>query len=290
MHRLYFIALLLLAFPAQAETTYDRVLKTGELRCSYGTWEPAIMRDPNTGEVSGLFFDLMQEIGNALNLKVTFTHESEWSQIAADLQAGKADAHCAGVWATPARGRRLAFSDPITFLPAVAFVREGDARFDNNLDAINNSAVTIAILDDDVSEEIATRDFPLAKRLSLPQLSGPEGLLNAVMAGKADITFDGPNRYNTFTRNHPDKIRMVSTERPIRIFPNTLAVDIHEHELLHMLNTALAQMQDNGTIERLRKKYAEAGFAVDFLLPVVRPYDWKAWDSQMNKASHEVRP
>ncbi|MCB1538662.1 MAG: amino acid ABC transporter substrate-binding protein [Rhodospirillales bacterium] len=258
----------------QKESAYDRVMRTGVLRCAYGLWEPAVMRDPNTGEMSGIMYDLMQEIGKALNLKIEYNLEVDWSQIAEALQAGKADAHCAGIWATPARGRRLAFTDPISFLPATAFVREGDTRFDHKPEAINDPTVTIAIIDDDVSQEIASRDYPLAKTVSRPQIGAVEDLLVMVMTGKADVTFDGPDRFEAFNRSNPGKIRMVPTARPIRIFPNTIAVDIHEHEMVHMLNTAIHQMQDNGTFDRLKKKYGAKGYPVDFLLPVERPYKW----------------
>ncbi len=54
-------------------------------------------------------------------------------------------------------------------------------------------------------------------------------------------------------KSNPNKIRMVPTHKPIRVFPNTIAVDIYEHELLVMLNTALRQMQDNGTIDKIRR-------------------------------------
>lgn len=276
----FFIAALLFAFlltpPAFAvekESAYDRVLKTGTLRCAYGVWEPGVMRDPNTGKFSGLIYDLVQEMGKALNLKIEYNLEVDWASIHTALQAGKADAHCAGVWATPARGRQLAFSDPISFLPAVAFVKAGDKRFDNNMDLVNSPDITIAIIDDDVSAEIAAQDYPKAKTFSIPQLSPVEGLMLAVATGKADITFDGPNRFEAFSRTNPGKIRMVPTPRPIRIFPNSIAVDIHEQELQDMLNTALHQMQDNGTFDRLKKNYGKQ-YPVDFLLPVERPYKW----------------
>ena len=247
------------------------------------------MRDPNTGEMSGVFYELMQEIGKSLNLEVKFSHEIDWSLISEDLKNGKSDVHCAGVWATPARGRTMAFTDPITFLPSVAFVRADDKRFDFNIDAANSSDISIAIIDDDVSEEIATRDFPMAKRVSRAQIGAVEDLIFMVMSGKADITFDGPNRFGPFNATNPDKVRMVPTQKPVRIFPNTFAVDIHENELQNMLNTALHQMQDNGTVDRLLKKYQSKGYDTGFLLPVSRPYDWTKWNSEMNKGIIDIK-
>ena len=69
------------------------------------------MRDPNTGKMSGFIYDIMQEVGRSLNLKVEYTLEVPWDSIPMSLQSGKADAHCAGIWATPSRGRVMAFSN-----------------------------------------------------------------------------------------------------------------------------------------------------------------------------------
>lgn len=260
---------------SQKETAYERVLRTGVLKCSYGLWDPGVMRDPNTGKLSGIMYDFMQEVGKSLNIKVEYIHEIDWSAIGTDLQAGKADAHCAGVWATPARGRQMAFTDPISFYPTVAFVKTGETRFDKDIKAVNDPNVTIAVIDDDVSEEIAKRDFPLAKRVSRPQIGNVEDLLVMVADGKADITFDGPGRYKPYNAANPGKLRMIATAKPIRIFPNTFAVDVHEHELLQMLNVSIHQLQDSGVFDKLKEQYS-AKYPVDFILPVVRPYDWQA--------------
>jgi ABC-type amino acid transport substrate-binding protein len=127
---------------AKPETAYERVMRTGVLRCAYGLWEPSVMRDPNTGQLSGFIYDFMQEVGKALNLKVEYNLEVPWDTIAVALKSGKADAHCAGVWATPLRGRGLAFSEPLFFSPTVAFARIDDNRFDYHLELANTPDVT----------------------------------------------------------------------------------------------------------------------------------------------------
>jgi ABC-type amino acid transport substrate-binding protein len=229
---------------SKKETAYERVMRTGVLRCAYGLWEPGVMRDPTTEKFSGFVHDIMQEVGAALSLKVEYVLEVDWGQIPDALRSGKADAHCAGIWATPARGRYMAFSEPISFIPAVAFVRAGDKRFDNNPAAINNPNIVIATVDDDVSSEISGRDFPKAKKVARPQLAPVEELLLMVKEKKADITFDSYGRLRGFKKSWPGAIEVVPMDHPLRIFPSTIAVDIHEDALLHMINTALNQLHD----------------------------------------------
>ena len=80
---------------SKPETAYERVLRTNTLRCGYGLWEPAVMRDPNTNQMSGLFYDIMQELGKPLNIKVDYALEIPWDSIGVALSSGKIDAHAA---------------------------------------------------------------------------------------------------------------------------------------------------------------------------------------------------
>ena len=256
------------------ETAYERVIRTGVLRCAYGTWEPAVMRDPNTGQMSGFVYDFMQEVGKSLNLKVEYNLEVSWDSIATALETGKADAHCAGVFATPARGRNLAFSNPIFFSPTVAFARKDDKRFDNNLARINQPDVTVALSDDDITTEIYNHDFPNAKKIELAQLSSPDELFLTIATKKADVTFNSPNRLITYEKNNPGLMKIIPTAKPLRIFADVIAVNIHEDALLHMLNTAIDAEIDSGEVDKLIAKY-NAKYDTSYIVPVNRPYTWK---------------
>lgn len=53
-------------------------MATRTLRCGYGLWEPAVMRDPNTGEVSGLFVDIMEALGELTDIEIEWMEEVPW--------------------------------------------------------------------------------------------------------------------------------------------------------------------------------------------------------------------
>ncbi len=255
----------------KTETAYQRVLKSSVMRCGYGLWEPGVMRDPNTGKVSGLVYEIAQELGKAINVKMDYTLEVPWDSIGVSLSSGKIDAHAAGIWATPARGRVLAFSHPLFFLPTVVFARADDHRFDNNLERINQPDVTVALSDDDITTEIYQHDFPRARKYELPQFAPPEELLLAIATKKADVAVNNPYRLVTFDRTNPGKVRVVPTDKPLRVYPDTIAVDIHEEALLHMLNTAIDQAVANGTVDRLLAKYRDK-YHMDYFIPASKPY------------------
>lgn len=229
------------------------------------------MRDPNTGKLSGIIYDFMQDLGKSINVKVDYCTEVPWDSIGATLRFGKADAHCAGIWATPVRGRVMAFSHPLFYSPTVAFARAGDHRFDFNLARINQPDITVALSDDDITTEIYNSEFPRAKKYQLPQFAPAEELLLAVATKKADIAINSPPRLHTFEKGYPGLVAIVPAAKPLRIYPDTIAVDIHEQELLHVLNTAIDQLRNNGEMDKLIAKY-RSKYDVDFLIQADPPY------------------
>jgi polar amino acid transport system substrate-binding protein len=258
---------------SKTESAYDRVMRTGVLHCAYGLWDPCVMRDPNTGKISGLIYDFMQEVGKATGLKVEYDLEIPWDSIGVALQSGKVDAHAAGIWATPARGRVMAFSHPLFFSPTVAFSRADDHRFDYNLERVNQPDITVALSDDDITTEIYKTEFPRAKVYQLPQLAPPEELLLAVATKKADVTFNSPPRLASFEKGYPGKVKIVPLKEPLRVYPDTIAVNMGDEKLLHVLNTAIDQLIRNGVMDKLVAKY-KAKYNMNFLLPVACSHDW----------------
>jgi ABC-type amino acid transport substrate-binding protein len=65
-------------FAADKETSYDRVMRTGVIRCGYVEWPPYLLKDPNTQEFSGLIYDYMMAIGKDLGFKVEWSESVGW--------------------------------------------------------------------------------------------------------------------------------------------------------------------------------------------------------------------
>ncbi|HOO50986.1 MAG TPA: hypothetical protein PLK94_06835, partial [Alphaproteobacteria bacterium] len=70
-----FSALPVVAAENAKETAYERVIRTGTLRCGYLTYPPLLMKDLKTGEMSGVAHDIMTEIGKRLSLDIEWTEE-----------------------------------------------------------------------------------------------------------------------------------------------------------------------------------------------------------------------
>lgn len=269
------LVLLSLSIPAWAndikESAYDRVMKTQTIRCGYGVAPPYVVKDINSGEVSGLFIDIVNEMGKSLNLKIDWAQEIAWDQMVLALNSKKVDAICSGLWVAASRGRSVAYTHPLIFNAVDIFVRKEDKRFDNHPEKINDPAITIAVDDGGLAEEIAKNDFPLAKILRSPQMSPATDLLMNVITKKADVTFNNASYISEFEEMNPNTLRSVKMERPIRFYHNSLAVDIHELELREMLNSAIIELESAGKIGKILDKYSSKDYP-DTLYRTAKPY------------------
>lgn len=244
-------------------------MRTHTIRCGYAIWPPLIIKDINSGQLSGTEYDYMEALGKALNLKIEWPEEIGWADFPAALASGRIDAFCAGTWPTASRAREVDFTLPISYQQFVAFARADDKRFDNALAAINDPSVTIATQDGEISAIIAASDYPKAKTVQLPALASGSELFTNVATGKADVTLSESIVGELYNESNPNKIRRIATASPLGVYGNTIAIERGQDEFRRMLDTATQQMLYNGQIEKILAKYEQF---TGTLLRVAPPY------------------
>lgn len=255
--------------PLKMESTYEHVMRTQTIRCGYGQWPPFISKDVQTGKFTGIFYDYLEALGKSLSLKIEWTEEFGTGDFGLALKSHRIDAMCGSIWANAARAREMDFITPIYYTPIYAYVREGDKRFDNNLNSINSPSVSIVTMDGEMAGLIADSDFPKARKISIPQLSSVSDFFVNIEMNKADITFANPSMFELYEAQNLGKIRRILTSRPIRVFGNTIAITTGEDKLRQMLDTATEELLANGSITKILEKHKPytAGF-----LEVSAPY------------------
>lgn len=135
-----------IAGQVQTASVYDRIMASHTLRCAYQVWPPHIIKDPNTGALSGIYYDLTEELGKQLGLKIIWAEEVGSGSIFDGFKTGRYDAVCAAIVATPERSLVADFSRPFVFVPFYLYARDGDMRFDSHYAAVNDSSVKIAVV------------------------------------------------------------------------------------------------------------------------------------------------
>ena len=245
------------------ESAYDRVMKTNTLRCGYGAWEPGVTKDPLTGEMKGLFVDILEEAAKLAKIKIEWTTEVDWGQISQALQSGKIDAFCAGMAGDAARAKQLAYSIPMSYWSFDVIVRADDERFPSDrpltLADINKTDFSFSYSEGDVLETIKQTELPNVKGVALPLLATPADNLLNVITKKTDlIVFPRVMIQGYEKANGSGKLRLLEMETPLRVYGNVVAVDINERNLLGFINSALEELVNSSSYDRIMVPYEQA--------------------------------
>lgn len=237
------------------ETAYERVIRTGTIRCGYLVYDPEVIKDPNTGALSGWAIDIMSEAARKLSLQVDYVEEAPIASAFEGLKSGRYDALCTGMGETPERAREVIFTTPINYGLSFIYARPEDHRFDTDFDAINDPTVKIAVIDGEGAQIVADQRFPKAARDRLPNLTPIQMVLDEVAAGKADIAIMQATPANLYMQANPGKVRLTS-KTPVLAYPQAAGVFLNsETQLKSMVDAAIRALQLNGYVEQTLRKY-----------------------------------
>ncbi len=243
----------------KTETAYDRVIRTQVIRCGYMAYDPMIMKDPNTGKISGIAADIMEKIGENLHLKIEWTSEFGFATSVTDLQSGRFDVACIGFWRLPAEAKALTYTVPFAYSPMYAYVRKGDTRFDASYDTINRDGVNIISADGQMSSTVAKTQFPQAKLNELPNMTSPGQQFDELASGKADVFLEEAAVASYYMDKNPDRVQRTAETEPLRVYQNTIGMSMGEIKLKTMLDSAMMDLIENGEIDRILAKYDPQG-------------------------------
>ena len=249
-----------------AETTFERVLATQTINCGYFLWPPYLAKDPNTGKLSGMNYEIMEMVAKNMGFKINWKSEIGVGDAVAALESNKIDVVCASLWPSPSRMQNLSLSVPTFYSIAYAFVRSDDKRFDGDLNKADNKGIKVAAIDGDYTHDLAKEKLPNATVASLSQMASGSELMMQLAIKKADIVFSDESLVNDFLKTNPGALRKVKSIPPVRIYGETIAVRRGEYQLKNMIDMAISQLVNDGTIEAAVKKYAKK-YKSEFMAP-----------------------
>ncbi|MSU60525.1 MAG: amino acid ABC transporter substrate-binding protein [Candidatus Staskawiczbacteria bacterium] len=239
----------------QKGSVYTGVVNSGTIRSCYSVYPPYLIKDPNTGKLSGIFYDIVNKASENMGLQVDWNAEISFGELVEALNSNRCDIVGSGIWPNSARGKSADFTVPVFYAPLHAYVRANDFRFDNNYRIANDSKYTISTIDGETAQIVAKNQFPNAKTVQLPQLTDVSQMLLNVADGKADMTFAEPAFANLYIKNNPGKIKSVSASKPVVAYGSTIILKKGEVELRSSLDTALTELLNNGYIDQLLDNY-----------------------------------
>lgn len=243
--------------PAQKdqETAYERVMRTNELRCGYFAWNPALMVDPNARKLSGIFYDVMEAMGNNLRVKIVWVEEIGLGDYVGALDSGRIDAMCSGIYAHSERSRVNDFTTPAYYSPLHFYVRVNDHRFDGmTVEQLNNPDFRVAIIEGGVTSALQRHYLPQAQVFELPQNISPAELFVSLAANKADFVIYDLFTFEDYNAHNPGQLRRL-TKEPLKTFPVAVAIDKNQDALREMLSTAMMDLHLSGVTDKIIGKY-----------------------------------
>lgn len=169
---------------ANAETTLDRIKRTGEIRIGYANEAPFAYTLPD-GRVTGE----SPEIVNVMSRKIGATKVNavltEWGGLIPGLQAGRFDVIAAGMYVTPARLKQVLFTDPHYQLGDTLLVAKGNPKKLNSYaDIVKDPSVKLAVMSGSAELEYAKKAGILDNQILL--VPDTIAQLQSVLTKRAD--------------------------------------------------------------------------------------------------------
>lgn len=191
--------LALMAGQALAQDTgfWQKIQTRGTLRCGAAVAPPHVMRDPATGEFSGLFVDLCKEIAEVVGVKPEII-DTSWDNIVAGLQADRWDLSLA-LNRTPKRALAIAFTDSAWEYQVSIVHNKANPKIEagwKSLADFDKPGITIAIMSGTAQEQILSTQIKNATLLRLPD---NDATRLALMSRRADILVDDADSNLLFT-------------------------------------------------------------------------------------------
>ncbi len=241
---------------ANAETAYERVLRTGTIRCAYAAWDPVFRKDPNTGAFSGYAYDYMEAIGQELQLKVEWSEEVGWGNFIEGLNTGRYDMMCVGVWLTAPRMKAALFSNTQFYQATLAYARADDDRFANEFEAANKPDIRVVTIDGDVSAALRKQIFPDSTEVSLPASSDSAAYFLSVATHKADVLIADSATVTLYNQTTEAKLHPIANGQPIRLSATAFAMKQNELQLKFLIDRAIEVVNSSGKGARILAPFA----------------------------------
>jgi cystine transport system substrate-binding protein len=209
-----------------------------------GTYPPFTFHD-DSGKLTGFDVEIAQEVGKRLGVEVEFL-ETQWDAIFAGLDAGRFDMVANQVGINPERGESYEFSDPYITSTAVLVVAKG-----------NEEIKTFEDLKGKLSAQSLTSNYAETARSYGAEIEGVEGFNQAIEllnSGRVDATVNDNLTVLDFLKQRPDaNIEIVDEASDAA--QSALLFRKGSGALVEEANTALAEMIEDGTYDKISEKW-----------------------------------
>jgi polar amino acid transport system substrate-binding protein len=241
--------------PARAqEKLWEKVQSEGVLKVGAAVAAPHAIRDPKTGQWSGVAIDVMKKLADTLEVKLQ-VEDTTWDNIIAGMQAGKWDIAVA-LNRTPRRAIAINYSDPYWFYQISLVYNKNDKKIDpswKSLADFDKKGITIAVMSGTAQDHSIT---PLIHNATIARLPDFDASRMAVISNRADVLADDSDGNMLFAESHPEWAVTVLPNPAIAkqgiAFGFRKTVPLEEIQALDIL---IEELRAEGVLDRWMHKY-----------------------------------
>ncbi|ETP70115.1 amino acid ABC transporter substrate-binding protein [Planococcus glaciei CHR43] len=209
-----------------------------------GTYPPFTFHD-DSGKLTGFDVEIAQEVGKRLGVEVEFL-ETQWDAMFAGLDSGRFDMVANQVGINPEREESYEFSDPYISSTAVLVVAKD-----------NEEIKSFEDLEGKLSAQSLTSNYAETARSFGAEIEGVEGFNQAIEllnSGRVDATVNDNLTVLDFLKQRPDaNIEIVDEASDAA--KSALLFRKGSGAIVEEANTALAEMIEDGTYDKISEKW-----------------------------------
>lgn len=231
------------------DTSLSDVTSAGELKIgTEGTYKPFSFHADGSGELTGYDVEIITAVAGKLGVKPSF-QETQFDAIFAGLEAKRFDVVANQVSITDERKAKYEFSEPYTVSTGVIVTKADDSSI-NSFDSLKGKTT---------AQSLTSNWYKLAQE-SGANVEAVEGWAQAVTLlkqGRVDATINDKLTYLDYQKTAKDgdiKIAAETTDKSL----SALAFRKGSTSLAEAVNTALSELQTDGTLAKISQKYFDA--------------------------------
>lgn len=251
-----FAGLFALALPAAAQTKESvlaKVKREGVLKVCYAQVTPDSYKDPRTGQWTGVFVDLVNELASWMKVKVEPV-EVQFGTAPLSLNRGDCDLFGASLLYNAPRALEINFVRPFAAKGINGVISKEKAGRFKKIEDMNDPSVTIAVQAGSRDHEVSQRIFPKAKLLAL-QSQTDLAVFDSVRRGDADIAFANGITIRWWTKVQGNEWAMPAFDSDFSTQQNGWAIRYGDSDWKDFLDSFAAWIVANNKAAELYDSY-----------------------------------
>jgi len=234
------------------KSTLAKVKKGEALNVGYAQTPVWFYKDPKTGELQGIYKDLVDTLAKDLEMKVNFV-EVTFANATVGLRKGDYDVFGSSLVYTVPRALVCSYVGPLWSKGSLAIVHKDDAKKFRTIADLNRPDVTFSVNAGASEEQRMPLLFARAKFMAV---AGQQAMAaEPVRTRRATVYVTGDSDAMALAKRNASWAHIVDAQHPFDRRPNTWAIRYGDPSWKEFLDTWATYVTVNGQVQRLYDEY-----------------------------------